>query len=248
MQKKTKNMKVFLHSFKRIFRSRSIIIISDHKVDHVPLSGVMQGLLFVGCFGFFSSVSYITGSYMAARSVIVEKDKKIVTASLEKGRISDEINVLKRDLVRLNQNGNELNAFSKMIINGHSEELPSQNPGMEISSNSLADGSIFGQNTGKLLDRISFLENRVNEIATDNDHLITAIRTRTTKKIDYLEDIIASTGLDADRLERIASSDTKSFHKGTTHRVEAMAISPVADESAKTLAASSDQGGPFIRF
>src|ERR1700735_5229839 len=105
MQKNESGVKVFLHSVKRVFRSRNVIIISEHKVDHVPLSGAMQVLLLTGLVGFFSGVSYITGSYMSSSSVIKEKDRKLAKSVIEKGHIAQEIEALKKDLVRLDKNG-----------------------------------------------------------------------------------------------------------------------------------------------
>lgn len=244
MQKNMVTAKVFLQNVKRVFRSRNVIIISEHKVDHVPLSGVMQVLLLVGFVGFFSGTSYITGSYVTARSAITEKDKKIVSSTIEKTRVNDEINLLKRDLVRLNENGNELNAYSKFIISQHNEILPPST--LSAGTASLADGNFFGQNTAQLLDRISFLETRVNEIKNENIHLVTAIRERTDKKINYLEDVISMTGLDVDNIEHTAELSGKNAGKIHSN----IRVNSSTDENAKkdSNTHGANEGGPFIPY
>jgi murein DD-endopeptidase MepM/ murein hydrolase activator NlpD len=242
MQKKISFTGLLLSNAKRFFHSRNIIIISEHKVDHVPLSGVMQLLVFLGFLGFFSGTSYITGSYMAARNVIQEKDKKLVTTTIEKKQISQEIGVLKRDLQRLSENGNELDAYSKFIINQHNDIL-SKNGSVAITTpKPINDGNLFGQNTGQLLDRISFLETRVNEIKNENEHLVAAIRERTDNKISYLDDIISMTGLKTERLERLHAAE-KEADKKNTHLA-------APDESAKKDPGirSDNEGGPFIPY
>lgn len=238
MQKKNSVFKGIARFFKRIFRARSLIIISKHKVDHVPLSGVMQLLILVGFFGFFSGASYITGSYITARSVIKEKERKIASSTVEKSHIREEMDLLKRDLVRLNQNGNELNSYSKFIIGQHTDVISSAKD-MTATGNNL-----FGQDTSKLLDRISFLEGRVNEIKNENEHLVTAIRERTEKKINYLEDVISMTGLDTESVEKAAESDAREASAAKS----AASMHKKPEEASRKNSAdhSENEGGPFI--
>lgn len=248
MRKATKSFKVLLHTVKRIFRARNVIIISDHKVDHVPLSGVMQGLIILGFVGFFSGVSYITGSFVAAKSVIMEKDRKIASRESEKGVIRDELNALKIDLARLSQNGNELNSYSKFLIGQHGDGTDD----MALSAEPLmSEDNLFGQNTGKLLDRITFLEDRLNETKDENEHLVAVIRERTDRKIDYLDDVIAMTGLDPDRLEYLAN--TESHQPAAKGAVKVSPIAPLDNASdspdkKSTTATDDNEGGPFIPY
>ncbi len=240
MQKRTNSLKVFSHTVKKIFRSRNVIIISEHKVDHVPLSTVMQVLMLLGFLGFFSGISYITGSYMASRSVIMEKERKIISNALEKNRIHDEMNALKIDLARLSQNGSELNAYSKFLINQHSD---GGSEDLSLAAMPLVDGNLFGQNTGKLLDRISFLENRISEIKDENEHLVTVIRERTDRKINYLQDVISMTGLDVDRLEDMEASQSNLYAPKAANASPAVPLENVSDKKN-----ADNQGGPFIPY
>ncbi len=206
--KNTHLIKTFAAVLKRFFRTRNIIIISDHKVEHVPLSGLLQVLLLIGVIGFFSGASYITGSYMTARSALKDKDQKIVTTTLEKVRIGEEMDLLKRDLVKLSQNGKELSSYSKFIVDQYTSAAPHDTVAAPAEAQQFSSGTLFGQSSETLLNRISYLEKRINEIKDENDHLVSAIHERTDKKIAYLEDIINMTGLDSEHLERQAAAST----------------------------------------
>lgn len=224
---------------KRIFRTRSIIIVSDYKLDHVPLSGTMQVLMLVGLLGFFSGVSYLTGSYMNARGVIREKDKTIVKARLEKAHVNEEMELLKRDLSSFSSNSKELAEATKYLSAHFGDSgfsLPSQNqPQNGVSP-------LFTPSADKMSLRVAYLEERVKQMRSENEQLVAAIRTRTDKKIDLFEDIIAMTGLDAERLERDATAKMQS---DTNQNASDKA--PAAEEGQNS-ADEKDQGGPFIAY
>lgn len=238
--KRTGLGKQFSVYFKRFFRARNIIIISEHKVDHVPVSGIMQILLVIATIGLFSGVSYITGSYMAARHSIRDKERKLATTTIEKVRIGEEMDVLKRDLMRLSQNGQEMSTFSKIII---SSAGPSGAP------------NVIGQDTESLANHITYLENRIHDMQDENDHLVTAIRERTDKKIDTFEDIISSTGLDSEKLERMASTDAgkpaaADDAAATGDSARAVPAFPTMETASKKSphARGENEGGPFIPY
>ncbi len=247
--KKTGFAKSFTTSLKRFFRKRNIIIISDHKVDHVPLSGIMQILLLVGTIGLFSGVSYITGSYMTARSSIRDKERKLASSTIEKAHIGEEMDVLKRDLRRLSENGKDLSAYSKLIIDEHT--------GVDVHSLGSATPApqVLGQDTDGLANHITYLEGRIRDIQDENDHLVMAIRERTDKKIDSFEDIISSTGLDSEKLERMAntdaakpgSSDSDLSDSSSSRAVPAF---PTTENASKkdSHVHGENEGGPFIPY
>ncbi len=246
--KKTRFTKQFNAALKRLFHARNIIIISDHKVDHVPLSGIMQVLLLVGLLGFFSGASYITGSYMTARSAIKEDEKKLVKTAIEKTHINEEMGMLKRDLLKLSQNGKELNAYSKFIVDQYASEATQDKEKSDQSMAQLSSDNLFGQNNDKLQERNSYLETRIQEIKDENDHLVTAIRERTDKKIAYFEDIIDMTGLDSGKLEHMATSGAAK-NNGDISNVAP--TEPLIEDTAKKDGHnnhSENQGGPFIPY
>ena len=239
MKKRTNPIKVFFTSVKKIFRTRTLIIISEQKVDHVPLSGIMQILILIGFFGFFSGVSYITGSYMTARSVIKDKDQKIVANNIEKVRINEEMNLLKHDLIKLSQNGKDLTSYSQFIAD---QQFTAENDD-SFSLTPLSNESIFSTGGNKLADKVAFLEKRISEIKNENEKLVLAIRERTDKKISDFEDIIAMTGLNTEKLERMAKS-------GKSHEniADETSISPINDKTSQEKTSQDDKGkgGPFI--
>jgi murein DD-endopeptidase MepM/ murein hydrolase activator NlpD len=249
--KKVGLTKSFTSSIKRFFRARNIIIISEHKVDHVPLSGIMQVLLLVGTIGLFSGVSYITGSYVTARHSIREKERKLASTAIEKVRIGEEMDALKHDLLRLSQNGKELSSYSKFIIDEHAG---SQARGLGAAAPA---PQVLGQNTETLADHISYLERRIKDIEDENEHLITAVRQRTDKKIDEFEDIISMTGLSSEKLERIATSDEGLPYSKVAANTPVQAAAPrtvaafpATDTSLKKITPDhgEDEGGPFIPY
>lgn len=220
---------------KRLFRARNIIIVSDHKLDHVPLSGTMQVLILVGVLGFFSGVSYLTGSYMNARVVIREKEKTIARTKQEKANINEEMAMLKRDIANFSSNNKEIAADAKFLSKHF--ETQSFNTLPEAQNNV---SPLFNQGADKLSIKVAYLEDRMKQMQADNDRLIRAIRLRTAKKIDLFEDIIAMTGLDSDSLEQQASAKMKQ---------KTEALNAPAKPATKTVAHSNEnQGGPFIDF
>jgi len=241
--KKAGFKKAFTVAVKRLFRARNIIIISEHKVDHVPLSATMQVLLLVGLVGLFSGVSYITGGYMTARSTIREKDRKLASTTMEKVRIGEEMDSLKHDLLRLSQNGQELSAYGKFLVDEHIDKT--------VLGSSASGAQVIGQDTAGLAQRISYLEKRIKEIRDEDDHLVTAIRQRTDKKISDFEDIIGMTGLDSEKLERIASENPPKPVADTVPTApRTVSAFPASDESSKkdSRARSEGEGGPFIPY
>ncbi len=223
---------------KRIFRARSVIIVSDHKLDHMPLSGTMQVLILVGVLGFFSGISYLTGSYMNARVVIREKEKTIAKTRVEKTRVNEEMALLKRDLSNFSKNTKELADGNKYLADHYA--------GLNFgASQDKTNGlnPLFSQGSDKLSLRVAYLESRMKQMRDENDQLITAIRNRTDKKIELFEDIIAMTGLDSEKLEHDATA------KISSNKRESTAASATDEPTPKTAPRSKEnQGGPFVPF
>jgi hypothetical protein len=242
--KKTGLAKTFSSYFKRFFRARSLIIISEHKVDHVPLSGMMQILIILGTLGLFSGISYITGSYVTARNTIRKEERRIASTTLEKVRIGEEMDVLKRDLTRLSQNGKELDTYSKFIVASNTGGAYGQ------------AGSFFGQDNIGMSEKVSYLEEHIRNIQDENDHLVAAIRRRTDKKISDFEDIISMTGLDSDKLEKMAAAGNARPGTSPDELAEDSAneatpdTATAEDKSAakKDARRGENEGGPFIPY
>ncbi len=194
-KKKRNLMKAFR---KRLFCHRNIIVISDHKTGHIPVSVRNQCMLIVGVLGFVAWGSYSTGSYMAAQSVLVEKERKIASTSLENRRIESEFALIKRDLINmLDQDEGDMSEYAKFVIE--------QYKGTEGGEGTQSDAQLELANLDSLdhnvvLERIAFLESKLNEMKANHASVIDSIRFTTQGKIEELEAIIATTGLNPQTL------------------------------------------------
>lgn len=229
--------KAFTKKLQRVFRARNIIIVSDHKLDHVPISGTMQVLILVGVLGFFSGVSYLTGSYMNARVVIREKERTLAKTRIERAHISEEMAQLKRDLTGYNANKKEIAEGTSELSKKLSFDVGSATVGGQ-QKGQLNPLFAAPEDNEKLSLRVAYLESRMKK----NEQLLSAIRTRTSKNIELFEDIIAMTGLDEDRLEHDASAkmSSETSQNASAGRSSGNTPKPAAGNTKE------NQGGPFI--
>lgn len=208
---------------KRLFCHRNIIVISDHKTGHIPVSVRMQCLVVFGALGFVAWGSYSTGSYMAAQSVLQEKERKIASASLENRRIESEFALIKRDLINMldQDKGGDMSEYAKFVIEQY-KDTDSAGVGKSLD---LAD--VTALDHGVVLERISFLEEKLNEMKENHASVIDSIRYTTQGKIEELEKIIAQTGLNA---QTLSNKMTVENNKLASRRVATR---------------TAPQGGPF---
>ncbi len=204
---------------KKLFSTRSIIVVSEHKIGHHQVSGKLQLLIAASVIGFFSTISYMSGSYMAAQKQLGEKERMLQQVSEDKNRVDEEFALLKRDLAKLSKDGKQLSEYSQFIMNTH---FGDQDASSVINAETIVNS---GQDS-PMLSRISFLEKQLEETQTENEKLIAAIRERTDDKLEYFEDIIDTTGLDISHLEKRFSTERAKTDKKLPE----------------------GQGGPFIAF
>ncbi|MBN8544417.1 MAG: peptidoglycan DD-metalloendopeptidase family protein [Alphaproteobacteria bacterium] len=192
----------FRAAFGRMFCKRSIIIISDHKTQHLPFSVSFQFVTLVLVLGFVTWGSYSTGSYMAAQQVLKEKDKKIAFTQLENERVGAEFALLKRDLTKLAKEGEKgkLGDYAQMVAEQYSDEV---NPADEIKN----EASNVDYNA--VFQRIEFLEERMKEMQQTHEQMLADIRSTTGGKIKDIENIIAMVGMDKQKLVNQAEAQRK---------------------------------------
>jgi len=180
----------------RVFARRNIIIISNHKTQHVPVHPLLQLMVFMAGLGFVTWASYSTGSYMTAQAVLQEKERKLAFTKEENERIGAEFALLRRDLGKLLKEGNqgELGEYAKTLAEQYDANGA---PVAAETSHAAAQNAI--------LSRIEFLENKVTELQETHDGMMADIRATTGGKIKELESIIARTGLKSAPLERAAA-------------------------------------------
>lgn len=189
--------------FRRLFCRRSIIVIADHKTQHVPFSVFTQFFMLLAFTGLVVWVSYSTGSYMAAKRVLVEKDRKIASATEENQRIEAEFKLLRRDLMTLAKQGNDtkMATNAKLIVEQYTNTDAAPKPVEHKADNSPDYNAVFA--------RIEFLENRMRDLQTTHDTMVKEIKEATSGKIKEIEHVIAMTGQNIEQLKRKQQAATK---------------------------------------
>lgn len=201
--KKTKFGKWYSTAFSRLFCKRSVIIISDHKTQHVPFTVSFQLIALASILGFVTWASYSTGSYVAAQQVLKEKDKKIAFTELENERVGAEFSLLKRDLMKLAKDGEKgkLGDYAQMVAEQYSNDT---NPASEINT---AEASNVDYNA--VFKRIEYLEERMKELQDTHEQMLADIRNTTGGKIKEIEKVIAMVGMDKKALVQKAEAAQK---------------------------------------
>lgn len=171
--------------FSSVFHKRSIIILSEQKVHHVPISGSLQFAIITLFIGGICWASYSTGSFMAARNMLKEQDATI--RSVASSQVDRNFNYLLNAAVTQPSSGRKGSSY------------PGYHP--MLSDPALAVTMV---DHNKLFERISFLENKVTQLKTANDSILQTVRAKTGGQITDLEKIIRNTGLDPDVLKRQA--------------------------------------------
>lgn len=212
---------------KRLFHVKKVIVITDHAVDYYPLGKGVQVLALAGVLGFVSWASYSTGSFMAAKSQIEEKNRKIKVVSTENRKIEGQFSLLKRDLIRLQDDGKELSDYTKFVIAQYEDGKKDA----DAAFTEAAYSPELVENQGLIMERIEFLEDRIERLKVENESFVDAIRQRTRNRIDEFEDIINMTGLSTQALEL-----RQSALEGEQEEKEA-AANPVKGDA---------KGGPYV--
>lgn len=174
--------RAFSSFFGKLFHKRSIIIISERKTNHVSLSGALQFSLIIAIIGCVGWASYSTGSYMAARTVLEQRDETIKSVASSRIDTNFKYTVANMQPQRL---GPIASAYT----------LPLTDPAYTLAS----------VNHEKLFARIALLENKVKELRSANAEIIQTVREKTHGKIVDMEDIIRKTGLNPDVLKQEAA-------------------------------------------
>lgn len=225
--------------FGRIFCRRTIIIIADHKTQHVPFTGGVQFFGLVALVGLIVWASYSSGSYMAAQQVLAEKERKLANSAMENKRVSAEFTLLKSDLMKLanaSKNGKS-GDYAKMLAEQYSQ------PGLGAVAPSEA-GDKLGAEYDAVLQRVEYLDNKVRELQSTHDEMMADIRATTGGKIRELERVIARTGISSQPLEKAAKAERvqEEQRQEKYGRIEASAKGSKDAKAATT----GGQGGPFI--
>ncbi len=195
--------KGFKYFFRKIFHRRNVIVMSDESVDHYPIAGFTQLAVLMLIIGGFSWVSYSTGSYMTSQQVLKQKDRQLVSTTLQKRKIGEEYSLLKHDLKKLKEQKGELSKYAKLVLSQHSQE----NEEIALSDSTMIDADRLGEMKSRLLERISFLEDNLLKLQQENEDIVTTVLERTQNKIKELRDVVKRTGLDTSTLTNKAKRE-----------------------------------------
>lgn len=175
----------------RWFHKRNVIIISERKVKHIPISGKVQ-FLFISVFtAGIIWASYSTGSYIAARSAL--KEQGFALRSVTNAHIENSFVALKPQAV---------------VDNSEVDVGPYKRNPLPVVSGAAA--ALSGLDNAKLVARIAQLESKVIELKTTNETIVQRVQDKTNGKLDNLESIVKQTGLSLSELRRQHSADKKS--------------------------------------
>ena len=214
--------------FGRLFCKRSIIVISEHKTQHVPFAVGTQLLGLLGVLFVVGWASYSSGSYMAAQQVLVEKDRKLAFTAQENERVEAEFSLLKRDLEKLakEENSGRLSSYAKMM----SEQLAKDTTQAGKTFNEAVANDAVNEKYNAVFKRIDFLENKVKQLQSEHESMLADIRATTGGKIREIEAVIAKVGVDSEPLERkaLAKINQEEQRREKYGRIE------------------GGQGGPFV--
>ncbi len=235
--------------FARLFCKRSVIIISDHKTQHVPFSATAQAVTGILLLGVVSWGSFSSGSYVAAQKALDEKERKLASFQQENSRVEAEFSLLKQDLQTLAEGGKGKTAEAAKEI------------AQQYSDNGNAPSADMQSKYNVVFNRIQLLENKVKELQSNHDAMMADIRATTGGKIKELERVIARTGMDSAPLERAAEAkrqqDEQSREKygrisGAVPSLPVVGdgqggpFIPATSVPAAAPATGGGQGGPFI--
>ncbi len=232
--------KGFKGLFNRLFCKRSVIIISDHKTQHVPFSASTQFVATVVVLGLIMLGSYSSGSYMAAQKVIDEKQQKLETFAQENARVEAEFGALKQDLMKLADNAKGGSKTADAAKDLAAQYSTTAAPAV-VSGNAEVD-----EKYNAVFSRISFLENKVHELQANHDAMMADIRATTGGKIKELEKVIARTGMDAEPLQRAAEAKRLQDEQQKEKYGRTVSGAVVAPASLGGGDAQGGEGGPFI--
>jgi len=177
--------------FRRWFHKRNIIIVSERKVKHIPISGHLQFLGFLLLLGSVCWGSYSTGSFIAARSALKEQGQAL--RSVTNAHIESSFNT---------------------VYTGPAKGKPSVDVGPYKRSplNVTSDGPMAALSVldkAKLVARISLLESKVIELKNTNEEIVQRVHDKTAGKLDELENIVKHTGLKLHELKKNYSDNKK---------------------------------------
>ncbi|NBX03126.1 MAG: M23 family metallopeptidase [Alphaproteobacteria bacterium] len=167
--------------YTRFFHTRSLIIMSEHKVKHIPINGHVQFVLLSLAIASLSCSTYFTDRFYSVKAQV--KEQNITIRSVASDRVDMNFGSVLRPTV-----------------------LATGRRNAQLSDPMLA---MSGPDPKALYAHIAKLEQQVTALKTSNEAIIQHVKEKTANNIDILESIISKTGLDEEELKKVASKTDK---------------------------------------
>ena len=167
-------------NYTRWFHTRSIIIMSEQKVKHLPINGHLQFVTVLTLISSFCWSTYSTDRFFEVRATVKEQNQTIRSVA------SDRVNLNFGNVLR-----------PGVAIPGRKNN----NVAMTLSDPMQA---LAGPDPKVLYAHIAKLEQQVTALKTSNEAIIQHVKEKTTDHIDALESVIRKTGLDEKELKEAA--------------------------------------------
>jgi len=201
--------------FRRWFHKRNIIIVSERKVNHVPVSGYIQFIVLFAVIGGVCLASYSTGKFMAVRSALKQQTQALRTVT----------------------NAHIETSFNNVYQAPPAEEdIASSNVPYRgaTPSNVLETGptaALSGMDNAKLIARIALLENKVTELKNTNEVIVQRVHDKALGQLGDLENMIKHTGLDLSELKKEHMEENKTDKAQNDHKVPSEGGPYIPDEA-----------------
>lgn len=218
--------------FGRLFCKRNIIIIAEHKTQHVPFSARAQVLAVFGAIAFVVWASYSSGSYMAAQQALKEKERKLASSNQETQRVAAEFTLLKSDLMKLASaaKSGKTGDYAKQLVDQYSKTSVTDTVNVATADDD-------GAHVEAVFKRVEMLDNKVKELQQTHDEMIADIRSMTGGKIRELENVIARTGLPSQSIVKTVEAKRAQEEQAREKYGRAQAAGSRDDDG---------KGGPYI--
>lgn len=184
----------------RWFHKRNIIIISERKVKHIPISGGLQFVLIAGFTVGVAWASYSTGSYMAARVALKEQGQAL--RSVTNAHIENSFVAFKPAKATENVDVGPYKRVKPPVVSSAAEAL------------STLDNA-------KLVARIALLENKLIQLKTTNEAIVKRVYNKTEDHLTKLETVVEKTGLNVKDLQRYYKINYHKKHQSTHAKLNA---------------------------
>ena len=160
---------------------REVIVITDHDVSQFSLNSHGQLIFALSLVALLFWSIFATGGYFFTKDQLARRDIKLAETSYFADQLHDNLSIFRRDLTRLSSNEQkELDEYKSFVVG--------QYKNMDVS----ADDREIRET---LLERVTFLENKLTDTEKHKTALISAIQETTSGEIKEIDSVIKKTGI-----------------------------------------------------